>query len=164
MGSKNSAVKLITEAKKKCSAGFVCLQICLSSIQKVETQRVGGVWRLPKVDLLAHMFIRRNHHLAVFVSSAYPPLSHALTFCPVHWKPTPTLSSTKDGTLPQPLLEPIVSAKLLWKLKLFACLEYFLIKDLLWISPARYYLTDGIEPFPRNLSLLPAVMIEGCWQ
>jgi hypothetical protein len=53
---------------------------------------VGGVWRLPKVDLPSHMFIRRNHHLAVFVSAAYPPGSHALTFCPMHLEPTPAPS------------------------------------------------------------------------
>lgn len=112
-GVKEPCSQAHERGKIESSAGFVCLQICLSFIQKLKHREWVG-WRVPKVDLPTHLFIRRNHHLAVFVSAAYPPLSHALTFSPVHWKQTPTLSSAKRCTFSlHHLLELIVSGKLL---------------------------------------------------
>lgn len=41
--------------KIESSADFVCLQICSSS--RKSQHRVGGVWRLPKVDLPTHLLV-----------------------------------------------------------------------------------------------------------
>lgn len=126
------------------------------------------MWRLPKVDLPTHLFIRRNHHLAVFVFSAYCPLSHALTFCPIHWKQTPTLSSAKHCTLPQHhLLEPIISGRLLWELRLLVCFGIFtfgVLSAVSGVSPEGYHLNALIEHCLCCLQLLSEEVMERCWQ
>jgi hypothetical protein len=117
-GSKNPTARpiAVVGGGGESFAGLVCLQICWSSIQKVETQS-GWIWRLPKVDLPTHTFIRRNHHLAVFVSAAYPPGSHALNIlsCVLGADSHPLNCQTLNSLPWSLLLKPIVSAQLLWE-------------------------------------------------
>lgn len=130
------------------------------------------MWRLPKVDLSTHLFIRRNHHLAVFISATHCPLSHALTFCPVHWKQIPTLSSAKHCALTwHHILEPIALGKLLWAIKVFACSGYFFFFFNVGLSLAclgslltQCQLTSLIELCLYDLPPSPGVVVGRCGQ
>lgn len=92
--------------------GWVCRIFCMiclpSDLLKFHPEIRNTEW----VDVEAsqsrpptHIFIRRNHHLAVFVSAAYPPGSHALNIlsCVLGADSHPLNCQTPNSLLESPL-------------------------------------------------------------